>query len=273
MSERNARPLDKIADDIFKLERKSIFEIGDLLLEARAQCEHGEWMTWLEQFGWSWDTADRYAAVAELGSKFRKLRILKVPATILYDLVDRGDDIPVIIEELLKHATTKHLSSRDAQRVINIGTGRHYFGDYPDATLVQLAQLSNCQPWCQKAIAALKERKPGSDESARAIVDEIKQAHYAAEDVLEANVEREIETLLDGDPPELPPPTTPTDPEKLSLSADWAEARLFTVAVTHLGKLRAKPAAMFVGKFSRADLRNVAHFLIAIAEATKAEAA
>jgi hypothetical protein len=41
---KNVRPLDAIAEDINKLERKNIFDIGDLLLEARAQCEPGQWL-------------------------------------------------------------------------------------------------------------------------------------------------------------------------------------------------------------------------------------
>jgi hypothetical protein len=43
----NVRFLCTIADDIHKLERKSITDIGDLLLEAKAQCEHGQWLDWL----------------------------------------------------------------------------------------------------------------------------------------------------------------------------------------------------------------------------------
>src|SRR3954447_561916 len=216
MSNSNTRPLDTIADHIHKLERKNVFEIGDLLLEARSQCEHGEWMEWLKQFGWSWDTAARYAGVAELGAKFRKLRNLRVPTTILYGLVGRGDELPSIIDELSKRAT-KILTVRDAQRIVQIGIGRHRFGDYPDATLVLLATVGEA-PWSEEAIAALKERSPEDDKDAMAIVDEIEQAYVdperkAAEDALD-DVEREIAKLLDDDPPDLPPPATPTDPQK-----------------------------------------------------------
>src|SRR5262249_12380019 len=161
---------DVIADDIHKLERRNIFEVGDLLLEARSQCEHGEWMNWLEQFDWSWNTATRYADVAELGSKFCKLKNLKLAASTLYALVehDNEDDLPSIIEELARHASKKQLSIRDAEHVIRIGIGRHRYGDHPDATLVQLVEIEQYRDssWYDKAVAELKEQKPETDESA-----------------------------------------------------------------------------------------------------------
>ena len=41
---KNVRDLDTIADDIRKLERANIFDVGDLLIEAKAQCAHGQWL-------------------------------------------------------------------------------------------------------------------------------------------------------------------------------------------------------------------------------------
>ena len=40
------RSLDAIAGDIHAQERGSIFDIGALLIEAREQCEYGQWMAW-----------------------------------------------------------------------------------------------------------------------------------------------------------------------------------------------------------------------------------
>jgi Protein of unknown function (DUF3102) len=45
---KNVRPLDEIADNLHKLERKNIIDIGDLLIEAKAQCEYGQWLDWLK---------------------------------------------------------------------------------------------------------------------------------------------------------------------------------------------------------------------------------
>ena len=48
---------------------------------------------------------------------------------------------------------------------------------------------------------------------------------------------------------------------------------MFAHAVTDLLDLRAKPVERFVGKFLSAELREVADFLVAVAEGTTAEAA
>ncbi|MCP3382847.1 hypothetical protein NLM31_20995 [Bradyrhizobium sp. CCGUVB4N] len=276
MSERNVRPLDKIADDIARLERKSIFDIGDLLLEARAQCERGEWIVFLEQLGWSWDSAHRYAAVAELAAKFRNLRNLKLPATILYDLAYREKDVdlPSIVDELAKHASKRPMTIVDAKRVIRVGIGRYRFGDYPDATLAQLAgeELDHV-PWSEKAINALKERKPETDESASAIINEVRDEYIQQLKARVVEDDAEVDAILDGAPPDLPPPPTPSEPQRLEASTAWAEAPLFAHAVTDLRELRAKPIARFVGMFSPAELGEVADFLMAVASATKAEAA
>jgi hypothetical protein len=44
-----------------------VVEIGKLLHEAHEQCEHGEWLPWLnDNFSWSIDTATRYRDVYDL---------------------------------------------------------------------------------------------------------------------------------------------------------------------------------------------------------------
>src|SRR4030095_14565915 len=124
---KNVRSLDEIADGIHNLERANIIEIGYLLIEAKAQCQHGQWLQWVySEFEWSVDTAQRYIKVAELSSKFRILRNLKLGATTLYDLADHEnqEDLPDIVEELSKHAARACLRPRDARRVIEGGMGR-----------------------------------------------------------------------------------------------------------------------------------------------------
>src|SRR5665213_66127 len=103
MKQENTRTLDVIADDINLLARGNIFDIGDLLIEAKAQCEHGQWLAWLHaEFDWaSVDTAERYIKVAKLGAKFRTVRNLKLAATTLYRLADHEneDDLSAILKE------------------------------------------------------------------------------------------------------------------------------------------------------------------------------
>ena len=157
------RSLGAIADDINQLARENIFAIGDLLIEAKAQCEHGQWLNWLySEFDWSTSTAERKMRVADLGGKFVKLTILKLGTTTLYDLADHEneDDLPAVIDELAKHATKTRLSPADARRVIKIGIGRQRFGNRPDATLLQLVELDqyNGEDWHDHAVATLQER-------------------------------------------------------------------------------------------------------------------
>jgi hypothetical protein len=178
MTQRNVRSLDEIAA-IHKLGRNSIIEIGDLLLEAKDQRqEYRDWVRWLDsELEWSYDTAQRYMKVAALSSKFRNLRDLKLGATTLYELADykSKEYLPAIIKELAKHATRTRLAPRGARKMIKIGIGRHCFGDYPDAALVQLVEVDNMfvGPWREKAIAALRKQVPSTDEAARAIVSKI----------------------------------------------------------------------------------------------------
>jgi hypothetical protein len=300
---KNMRSLDTLADNIHKLERGNIFDIGDLLIEARAQCEYGHWGEWLSnEFDWSPDTAARYMKVAEMSGRFRTVRNLKLAANTLYALADEcrdddddceDDNLPVIIQELAKHATKKRLTHKEAERVIKVGIGRRRHGDHPDATLFKLAELDDYsdESWPPQAVAELLKREPETDENADLIVNDIEQkyldeskaksdAEWAA---LFDNLERdkakddeanqEAESILDGAPPILPPPITPPEPQKLESYTPWAGAAQFDVAVRRLLELRTKPVARFVGVFSPDELHEVSDFLVAVAVAEQADKA
>jgi hypothetical protein len=286
----NIRPLDVIADDINKLERGNIFDIGDLLLEAKAQCEHGEWLSWLhaEFESYSVDTAERYMKVARLSAKFRSVRNLKLAATTLYELTDHdnGDDLQAIIKELAKHATKKRLKPLEAERVIGIGIGRRRFGDRPDATLLQLIELDpySGETWYETAVSALQERNPETAEAANSIVDDVQAEHLAAEreaekaedDMDDDEVDdeaAEIERILGGPAPDLPPAAAPSQLQKFGDGTDWEGVGSFCGAVAALQWLLTKPAKRFVGQFTKAELHKVAEFLLAVAAAETKEAA
>jgi hypothetical protein len=287
MTKKNSRSLDAIADDIHKLDRTNTFDKGDLLIEAKAQCEHGQWLAWLDRdLDYSVDTAERYMSVAELATKFRNLRNLKLAKSTLYKLSDQeDDDLPAIITELAKHATKKKLRPRDAERVISIGIGRHLFGDYPDATLAQLTSVNSQRHhgfgWIEDAIAALQEQKPETDKAALSIVNEILLEHQ--EDRRKTDeaarlqhwqdcnkAQQEAMDILDGPPPELPPSTALSEHQKLGADTEWAE---FVEAVKQLQGLHTMAAARFVGMFTPAELHQVANFLLAIAAADEAASA
>jgi hypothetical protein len=266
---KNARSLDTIADNIHKLERGNIIDTGDLLLEAKAQCEHGQWLDWvLREFPWSAGTAERYMRVAELSAKFCTLQNLKLSITTLYQLADHEceEDLPAIIKELAKHATQLRLAPRDAERVIKIGIARHRFGDHPDATLFRLGELlywHSGEPWHEKAVAALQQHQPETDESACLIVNEVRDGQAAAEhkakeaerkadekrlryldgdddedeDEDEEEVkDEEAESILDGASPDLPPPeaTVPKKPGAVATSAKVDDGVLVHSALMNL---------------------------------------
>jgi hypothetical protein len=265
---KNARSLDEIADRINALEKANVIDVGELLVEARAQCEHGGWYAWLDsEFEWSEDTAERLMKVAKLASKYRNLRDLKLGKMTLYALADHEpeEDLPAIINELARYATKTRLVTRDARRVIKVGIGRRRYGDHPDATLAALTGLdeSSGESWYEKAVAALRERQPTTDESARLIIGNVFEREMEDES-------NEIEAILDGPPPKLPPPAS-AEPQKVSTETDWAEGHQFADAVERLDELRAKPIARVTGKVFPATLRGVIDYLIDVEAAGSPE--
>jgi hypothetical protein len=275
----NGRSLDAIADDIHGLERKSIFAIGDLLLEAKSQCEHGDWLSWLSaEFAWSTSTAENYMAVARLRAKFPTVGNLKVTARTLYDLAGRNDDdLATIVAELAKHATQRRLSVDEAERVIWIGAARHQYGDHPDATLVRLGDGFHIS---EKAIAALLERNPETEEEAAAIIDEAEAAEDEAEDEddlsdeTKSEEELEADRILDGPPPELPPPTpAPEPPEPQGESTPWAGGMELAIAFDKIFRLSTQSATRFTGRVRPSRVPQVCDFLMAIRAADNAKCA
>jgi hypothetical protein len=180
------RDLADIAGDIHALERRSIFDIGKLLIEARDACEHGEWGDWLDrEFDWSHDTADNYMAAARLADKFRTVRNLKVPLRTIYELGlddDIAADLPALIEALVEASKSKPINASRAEEVINLTRLRIEHGDYPEATLVAiggLGELANTE-WEAAATASLKAARPETDEEAKRIVHACRKAHVEA---------------------------------------------------------------------------------------------
>jgi hypothetical protein len=281
--------LDDIAAKIHQVRRTSLFDIGALLLEANDQCEHGEWGEWLyDEFEWSADTADRYMKAAELASKFRKLRNLKLAKSTIYALADENEgDLPAVIAELTRHATKRQLRASDAEDVIAIGRARGRHGDFPDVTLREIAYLeAGGTRGASQIIEALKAKKPESEEAAAAVIDAIAAAlresdddggsdHDGNDDVDHGNDEvakqaeqDEANAILDGPSPRLPPPaSTPpasTPPASKELPPD-AFVSPFREAVESLKPLATKSVARFTGATASDDLIRIADFLYAVA--------
>jgi Protein of unknown function (DUF3102) len=266
------RSLDDIASKIHQVHRENIFETGALLIEARKQCDHGEWGAWLEgEFEWSQDTANNYMLAAELATKFRNFRNLKLTKSTVYALARQNEsDLPTIIAELEKHALKHQPRAGEAEDIVAIGRARGRHGDHPDATLRALDDLG---PWEAQAIERLKVENPTTDEAATTIIDAI--ADVASDDVSTGSEDGgdpddepdEIKEILDSPPP-LPPPSTP--PATPSLREE-GELAVFQSDIEKLKRLMTKPAAKFKGAVPANDLILIAEFLIAIAEASETE--
>jgi hypothetical protein len=208
---RNTRTLDAIASDIYRVEKRSVIEIGELLLEARPLCEHGQWIDWLEANGWSTSGADRYMKVAELAAQFSQLGNLRLSKSTLYELIECDEKaLPAIIAELAKHES--RLTPHDARGVIEIVIARRRFGNHPDATLRKLTIVSDGGAlWRPKAVAALKKQQPTTDEAADAIVDGFQQEYEATVRAALQAAAAEADAILNGESPTLPPPSPSQD--------------------------------------------------------------
>ena len=90
MIEKVGRDIKVIVSDLqiaLKRETADIIAIGDLLLEAQEQVEHGDWLTWLKRnFGSSIRTARNYMNAARFASKYATVAHLKLRPSALYFL-------------------------------------------------------------------------------------------------------------------------------------------------------------------------------------------
>ena len=82
--------LNKTADKILKLRERTcadIIKIGQLLTDAKACLEHGEWGEWLRnEFAWSQDTAERFMNVSEIYGDADSATLRKLDTSALYEL-------------------------------------------------------------------------------------------------------------------------------------------------------------------------------------------
>jgi hypothetical protein len=260
----NRRSLEVIADEIHKHKRVDMFVVGDLLLEARDGCEHGEWYDWLyDNFEWSEDTADHYMNVARLVARFPKFRDLKLAKTTFYSLDPDDEDLPAIYEALVKRGALKRqLKPAVAEEVIDLVRLRRKHGDFPDATLLALDRGYGVND--DKIIAALKKKKPTTEAAVDKIVAGIEKAAAALESDGGGDHEGgEEEEAAEG--PEtaatVSPPAEPSPAPNLA-------SRDFDTAISRLKQLMTKPAAQFAGTvISAGDLEHVVDFIRAVAKA------
>jgi hypothetical protein len=275
------RSLDSIADDINKLGRSNIFAIGGLLTEAKLQCGHGQWAKWIwDNFEYSESTAQNYMKASRLAAKFPTVRDLKIGARTIYSLASEDEKhLPAIIAELAKHATRTRLRPEKAEEVMNIGRVRAQYPDdnLSDPAASQIGLLCNGYPAAEKIIAAIREQKPQTGQEVAKVVQEISKK--MKDDRQNMKAERgEKEAVLDGPPPELPPPITPPEPQTLSVDEDDLPlgAMAFQNVMMQLrilrDVLRDKPLARFTDICTPKQLQEEIDYLSTILAMLKQEA-
>jgi hypothetical protein len=115
-----ARELATIAAEIretYRNDTGNVIKRGNLLLEAKAQVKHGEWLPWLdENFSMDERTAQRAMAAAKFAAKYDGVSYLNLSVEALYEL-SAGDYSAKVVKAVIKEAKTKPVS---AQRVWDI---------------------------------------------------------------------------------------------------------------------------------------------------------
>jgi hypothetical protein len=133
------RALDVIADELhtaLKRETADILAIGNLLVEAKAKVEHGQWLPWLRQeFLMTDRSAQNYMKAAEFAAKNEIVADLRLSPSALYllsgdsywvDECDRREATDVIV----KVASKERVGSDLAKEIIDKTRAKRKARDY-----------------------------------------------------------------------------------------------------------------------------------------------
>jgi hypothetical protein len=206
-----------------KRESADVIAIGALLLEAQRQVGYGEWLGWLkENFGSTSRTAENYMAAARFAARFETVSSLKLRPTGLYRLGRALEDDPYSL-----------------------------YGPKAIKAILKAAETEWINADRAEAIAVSLQPPPSPTKTEEA---------EAAREEAEKTEQKEIDAILDGVPPELPPAPEVTAPN-VTLPP-------FDQAVGTLAQLQTKPLANFGATTHEPDqIRAVSEFLRAVADA------
>jgi hypothetical protein len=249
-SNRNLAAITSELQVAMQTETTSIIAIGGLLLEAKDQLEHGEWLGWLERnFERSTRTAYNYMSAARAAAKLAtiaNLGTLKLRQSALYAIGDKLDteeihrkwqiDAPPCLHDdatiaaILKAAETEWITANRANEIAE--------------EIEQLRQPPDPPPQSDEEIAA--------EEAAE-------EAEMTAQRATQAARQAELDAILDGPPPDNPP--TPEATRDVVLPP-------FDQAISTLKHLSTKPLDKFIGsEHSAHDLAPTGDFLHDVADA------
>jgi hypothetical protein len=235
MTTKVKRPLEVIASEMqiaMSRESANIIAIGNLLIEAKAQVQHGHWLRWLgDNFGSSVSTAENYVAAAGFAEKFPTVANLRLRPSALYLLAQTLDEPSILytdeaIETIFKEAETRWVSAGKAREIAH----RLY-----------------------------EERAAETIAAETADQSEAERAEQAEQDL-----QAEADAILGGPPPELPPTEEASAPD--------ASLPPFDAAIRTLGYLQTKSLAKFAGtEHGAGAIRSIAEFLHSVADAVEKE--
>lgn len=224
--------LDAIAgrlDKALKAEAGNIIAVGKLLITARDACAQAgeEFLAWLsENFGMSRSTAYNYMGAADYAKRFPTVGNGRIAPRVLYDLAN-GEFDEEVAEQIRKEARIKRVDNDRAQRLV-------------------LA-------WQIEQSDKGADHEPGGEDS-----EPDTQPLLPHPD--------EIEQVLEGPPPDVPPPE-PAPPANLLLP-------VFDDAIAKLKRLATKPLGCFAGTtHTTDDLQRVTAFLCDVAKVPRTEEA
>jgi hypothetical protein len=172
----------------------SELECGRLLVEAKEQLAHGEWLPWLnDHFPHSVSTATRWMAVATLLAKFPKLGNLKIAKGGFYNLAECIDEMnDGLVEKIVEAAAT---------------AGAKWLREW---TVLEILNLERKR---KRLEAEAKEQGVSVDEVLQQYRDKIqseREALQTREDE-HAQAEAEAERALDAPPDDDDAPPLPTE--------------------------------------------------------------
>lgn len=241
-----ARPLDVITTElsaVLQSETVCIIKSGILLIEAKAQVKHGQWLPYLsENFDLGERTAQRYMAAAEwywTASNTTPVSDLKLSPTVLYGLAT-GDYEPETAALIVEAAKSKWVNESRA------------------IAIVEQAMRDSLQ---------IEESEDGevgtTDENWLAREQAIEQEQRARERAIEQEqrLKEEAEAILDNPPADLLPP-----PEPVPLETDRYLHEKLAALIIELKKLATKSTDRFIASgIEPSDLETVSDFLKQIA--------
>lgn len=228
-----ARDITVITSELqiaLKRETADVIAIGNLLLEAKDQLEHGKWLPWIKaNCGLSESTAQNYMNAARLAVKYPTVGVLKLRPTVLYWLWEQMENISLDeIEVIFAVAENEWVNIERAEAIIE---------------------------------AVHEERRGTEDEEEEQPRDEPPVEEQPREEPLRS----EIDDILEGPPPELPPAPEVSTPD-ITLPP-------FDQAVETLSRLQTKALSSFLGTKHPPDkISMIAHFLRDVADKVQSQA-